>query len=306
MYKKQLVQALQKYPAVVIWGLFKYSTSCQRHIHEHLYSTLVKIEHPVIWCDDKVENNVHVPDGSLIFTSNECCKHLQYKKPNWYAMYHTVEAITECQNYIRLFLPGEIAIEEGSVYWEKTVAFHKQSHRLYQTLVTDLLPGEFKEPVFANNSSIVNWVGSIWNDQNNHGNKRVITILEEVLKKRGLEFVAHKGISNEENIACVRASRIAPAIGGDFQTTGMLPCRLWKNISYGQLGVTNLAKAVDVFGNFIIYENDIEALIDMALSIPEREYKNITAVQQEIVAKKYTYLNFIFNITRALEELGVQ
>jgi hypothetical protein len=39
------------------------------------------------------------------------------------------------------------------------------------------------------------------------------------------------------NVAAIRRSRIAPAIAGRWQVEhNYLPCRMFKNISYGQLG----------------------------------------------------------------------
>ena len=107
------------------------------------------------------------------------------------------------------------------------------------------------------------WIGSIWNDAENHGNIDNIKSLKQSLDRHNISFVHCVGISDEDNILNVRRSRIAPAVGGAIQVTkNMLTCRLWKNISYGQLGITNLPKSLDVFGTDLVFDCDIDKLVD--------------------------------------------
>lgn len=301
--EKQIVKdMLSKYSCVVIWGLKDPTSSTQRHIHRHKAIVLSKLGCHVLWCENTIENNNLIPNNSLIISSNECCSNIQYRKQNWYALWHTVEPIQECKNYLRMFIYGASKHPPSSTEWNVSTFFDKGTHMLFHSLVTDLLPEEFYPPVFTN-SKAVNWVGSIWNDQNNHGNTGTIECLRQALAKRKLTFVHYKGISDEENVIKVRESRIAPSIGGDFQTIAMLPCRLWKNISYGQLGVTNLSKSVSVFDSSIVFDLNIDNLVEKSLSISKEDYILRCAEQQKKVAKDYTYLNFFYNICRAFDEL---
>lgn len=303
MEKTILIDALKKYTSVVIWGLKDPTTSTQRHIHRHLFTVLHKIGCRVFWCENSSANNDLIENGSLVISSNQCCTNLQYTKDNWYAICHIQFHIEECKNFVNLRVYGDEDFEPGSVFWDKTTVFLKSKNRVYQSFGTNLLPEEFLSPVFNSNTNSLYWVGSIWNDVNNHGNIQNMGLLQKALRKYHIKFIHMQDISDEENIEKIRASRIAPAIGGDFQTKAMMPCRIWKNISYGQLGVTNLSKAPDVFGTQIIYDLDIDRLVEKALSLNEKEYKDMILQQQEIVAKDHTYLNWMFNIARALEEL---
>jgi len=302
MEKTVLSNALKKFTSVVIWGLKNPSTSTQRHIHRHLFTVLNKIGSRVLWCENLSENNDLIENGSLVITSNQCCSNLRYVKHNWYAICHIEFHIEDCKSFVNLRVFGDADFEPESVFWEKTTVFLKSHNRLYQSFGTDLLPEEFLSPVFNSKDSIY-WVGSIWNDVNNHGNVRTIGLLQKALEKHHIKFIHLQDISDEENIDKIRSSRIAPAIGGDFQTKAIMPCRIWKNISYGQLGVTNLSKAIDVFGDYVIYDSNIDKLIDRALSIGEKEYLDTIIYQQNVVAKDHTYLNWIFNAIKALEEL---
>jgi len=308
MEKAILIDALKRYSSVVIWGLKDPNTSSQRHIHRHLFTVLQKIGCRVFWYEDLSDNNALIENNSLVFSSYECCFNIQYKKDNWYATFTAPrDRIKECKNFLNLRVYGDAEsrsnFEFETILWDKTTAFQKSTHLLYQSFVTDLLPEEFLPPIFSTGRYFY-WIGSIWNDANNHGNKKNIKLLEAALLRHHIKFTHVENASDAENIAFVRSSRIAPSIGGDFQTKAMLPCRVWKNISYGQLGITNLSKALDVFDSHIIYDSNIDKLIDKALTIGEKEYKEMTLYQQCVVAKDHTYLNWIFNVVRALEEMG--
>jgi hypothetical protein len=303
MEKAELVDALKRYSSVVIWGLREPTTSTQRHVHRHMFMALEKIGCNAIWCENTAEDNIYVQDGSLVISSNECCSNIQYRKANWYAFCHIPFAISECQNYLNLYVYGNSELEAEGAIWDETTILCKANHRLYQAFGTDLLPEEFSPPVYNTDDKFY-WVGSIWNDKNGHGNLSNIELLRDALKRHKIQFMHLRNVSDEENRDKIRSSRIAPAIGGIAQTKAMMPCRIWKNISYGQLGITNLAKSIDVFGSNVVYDSDIDILIDKALSIGEKAYKEMTAEQQKIVAEEHTYLNWIFNIVRAFEELG--
>jgi len=306
MEKSVVLDMLKKYTSVVIWGLKEpTNTSTQRHIHRHLFMVLSKIGANMHWCSNTSEDNDLIPTGSLVITSEQCRAHLLHKKENWYASFHAPDGIADCKNFLNMRVYGDSEPQCESVQWGPTIIFSKQDHILWQSFGTNLLPDEFLPPVF-NPTGPVNWVGSIWNDAKNQGNIKNMYALREALQRRGIDFIHCQDISDEENIVKVRQSRIAPAIGGEFQTKAMLPCRIWKNISYGHLGVTNLSRSLDVFGFDVIYNPNIEELIGQALSIKETDYKEITARQQEAVAKGHTYLDWLYNTCRALEELGIQ
>lgn len=302
MNRDDVLSILQRFSSIVIWGLRTERENTQRHIHRHFYTILKKLGLNVIWCDDKKENQIFLTPGSLVLSYNGSCAALKYRKDLYFALLNTVENV-ECKNFVKLRIWGTVPVYEGSEVWSSTVAFHKESHTLWQAWATDLLPEEFLPPVFSE-SRVVYWVGSIWNDGNNHGNIGNIEKLKKALADRGLEFEHRINIIDTENMELVRQSRIAPAIGGDIQVaTLMIPCRVWKNISYGQLGVTNLPKVQDVFGDTILLDTDIDRLVEKALLIGSDEYKSRIVEQQKIVAKEYTYLNWFFNLGLAFEKL---
>jgi hypothetical protein len=172
---------------------------------------------------------------------------------------------------------------------------------LIQPWGTDLLFENFKKPVFQKNNFVF-WIGSVWNNRQNQGNIFVIREFKKVLEKFSLKFIHLRFIPNFLNIFFIRLSRIAPAIAGAWQVEhDYLPCRMFKNISYGQVGFSNVKKFAD-----LLQENNISgSLEDMTkrvLELNKKEYQELVLRQQAKI-KNYTYKEALENIFRAFQEI---
>lgn len=76
-----------------------------------------------------------------------------------------------------------------------------------------------------------------------------------------MAFVPRGGVSRDEHISLIQRSCLAPAITGTWQLgEGYVPCRIFKNISYGQLGVTNSAAVGDLFDDRLVVNADTHQL----------------------------------------------
>jgi hypothetical protein len=176
---------------------------------------------------------------------------------------------------------------DGVEKWSPVTFFDKKTKTLYQPWGTDLLDYEFKKPVFRKNKFVF-WVGSVWNDKQNRGNISAIQEFKKILKKRGLKFVHIRFVPNWVNILLVRFSRLAPAIAGEWQVEhDYLPCRMFKNISYGQIGFSNVKKFSEILGDYNI-EGELEEMVDKVLNLNKIDYINLILRQQEII-RYYTY-----------------
>jgi hypothetical protein len=180
--------------------------------------------------------------------------------------------------------------------------FYSPSRRtLYQPWGTSLLPDEFFRPTFSR-SPFVFWVGSIWDNELGQGNLAEIARARTALARRGLRFVHARLSPDPIAIRLLRHSRIAPAIAGRWQVEhDYVPCRLFKNVSYGQLGVSNVAKGDEILGEGRTAPRSIEECIDAALSLSREQYRERTAAQQEVV-RGHTYVQRLAAIVRALSE----
>lgn len=304
---------------IVIWGLLKkYHT--HRHIHQSYYKNAKKLGINVLWVEDEKKNQALIQPGDLIITADPVGKmvpekftladyNLPIRKDVFYCL-HLVkdvlkEAMTDCTfislDWHKTTTPNISGIEK----WGPVTHYDSNTKTLYQPWGTNLLAEEFKKPVF-NQNRFVFWIGSIWNDKNNHGNLTEIYLLKKALIRHGLKFMQLRFIPDFLNTFFIRRSRIAPAIGGRFQAEiGYLNCRMFKNISYGQLGVTNVKEFKSILGEDFIGGDSIDELVTNALALPKEAYIQKVLAQQERV-KEYTYKKAFENIVQAISRVNEQ
>jgi hypothetical protein len=298
---------------IVIWGLRKkYHT--HRYIHKAFYENAKKLGYNVIWVEDEKENAKYIEPGDLIISAEPVGKmvpekftfeeyNLPVRNDVWYCLHNFKDVFKnriQSDRFINLAVYQSKAEQIPNIErWGTATFFDRQTRTLYQPWGTDLLAEEFKKPTF-HKGKFVFWIGSIWNNTANQGNKGAIAELKSALHAHALYFVHLRFIPDWLNVFFVRHSRIAPAIAGKYQTEiDYLPCRMFKNISYGQLGITNVAKFKDILGKSFIEGKTMDALLEKSLSLSKEEYKNIVRAQQEII-KNYTYKQSIENIIKAL------
>ncbi len=301
-----------KFNKIVIWGLRK-KWHTHRFIHKAFYENAKKLGYKVIWVEDEKKNQKYIETNDLILSADPVGKMVPEKHSFEEYNIPVRDDIYYClHNFKDIFvnkLPKDklmfLQVYNNSCEkinniekWGPVTFFNKDTRTLYQPWGTDLLPYEFKKPVFRKNKFVF-WIGSVWNDAQNHGNINQINELKSILIKNKLKFIHLRFIPNWLNIFFTRISRIAPAISGQKQVeVDYLPCRMFKNISYGQLGITNIRKFKDILGENFIDGNNIEEIINNALLLDEKTYIEIIKKQQEII-KNYTYKQALENILKA-------
>src|SRR5690606_1351913 len=124
---------------------------------------------------------------------------------------------------------------------------------------TDLLPYEIDEIKYSmggnEKPAVVNWVGTIGSGY--FGNRYEVDGFKKACCENSIEFKHIVNASMEKNIDLIQKSYMAPAIQGTYQCEkGYIPCRIFKNISYGQWGITNNKRVYDLFKGKIIYNSD--------------------------------------------------
>lgn len=299
----------KKFNKIVIWGL-KTKWHTHRFIFQAYYSTLKKAGISVVWVDDDKKNIKVIEKNDLIISASGVYGKMVPEKKSLSDYNLPIrDDIFYCLHGENLFFREKLKKEKNlelfffSSQAEKfkkisdAVYFDEDKRNLYQPWGTNLLPNEFKKPVFRKNR-LVFWVGSIWNDKNNHGNKEEIEKFINICKKNKLKFIQVRFVPNFLNEFFVRFSRIAPAIGGKRQVeVNYLPCRMFKNISYGQLGFSNIKKFNEIFKNCNFYNQDIDITVESVLRLNKEEYFDIVKKQQEI-CKNYTIAHNLNNILK--------
>lgn len=167
---------------------------------------------------------------------------------------------------------------------------------LFQPWATDLVPDEINfDDATAPRVKESHWCGTIGGGL--YGNINEIEPFKKALADNGIAWCYH-GIgatSFAENRELVRKSYMAPAIQGTEQCrVGCITCRIFKNISYGQMGATNCKATSDLFGGAIVYNPDTYQLF-YDTQERQRDPRNIVEAMK-IVKDKHTYINRISTI----------
>lgn len=165
--------------------------------------------------------------------------------------------------------------------------------KLYLAWATDLLPREINfTDAGIKRSNKVYFIGTLYSDK--YENKSAIDPFREECQKAGLEFIHIdpwiRPVTMEENRRLISESFMAPDLRGPHNVkTGYIPCRIFKNISYGQLGITNSRPVYSLLNEMPIYHPDPAALFSLARSQLQNTERIIAMMN--LVKKHHTYVN---------------
>ena len=230
-----------------------------------------------------------------------------------------VKEIYDCNyNYVRD--PSKVEKINDCLYYEKLDSDSGLTNRqfpnqkvsyeaIYLTWATDLLPEEIKEEfVDIPRENKIYWLGSI-----SHSNSKEILPFAEAAKRKGVSFIHNNPwanpISYDDCMKLTQVSYLAPDIrgSGDSDTftgtnhlkIGYVACRQFKNISYGQIGLTNSEESQRVFEGKLILNSDTEALFEDG----ERNKlnKNLILEQMKLVKEKHTWKTRTNNLLKLIE-----
>jgi hypothetical protein len=157
---------------------------------------------------------------------------------------------------------------------------------------TDLLPAEIDENIntlpFEHSGKAV-FVGSYWGGI--HGNNNELIKFKLGCDRYSIQFnvVNSQKVEQQESIKLIQGAYIAPSIVGQWQKEkGYIPCRIFKTISYGKLGVTNSKEAYEVVNKLCIYNSDETQLVKNYL---DNNDSSILIKSMEFVRDNHTYIN---------------
>jgi len=202
------------------------------------------------------------------------------------------------------------------VMWlgEDTPLYPNENHMDFRW-ATDLLPHEIEankpKQILGRDAKTIHYIGTQW-----WVNQVELNQFDKACKENHICFqpsgagqvMAQQrhpiwGIrvaSIEENMRLVRESFMAPALSGSHHLTeGYVPCRIFKNISYGQPYVTNNLRAHQVLEQKGIFNPDPYKLFYDARDILKEYPLDYLYAQMDLVARKHTYINRIEGIMKA-------
>jgi len=282
-----------------IWG-FRTGGNSFKYIHEAFYRALQHLGYRVEWMDESTDISGHDFSDTFFISMNYGIAGMPRRQDCFYAI-HNVEA--QAKEYLAGYrfmnyglYVSTMDVPSNAVEIARDTYFFPQPWEKYDTCVfrwgTDLLPHEIEankpSRVFNSESKVINYVGcsaAEWGE--------VLKPFSQAACEDGIIFRTLSGVSHEDHVRLIRESHMAPAINIPYQTqVGYIPCRVFKNISYGQYPVTNNPEVSKLFFN-AVWDIDAKFLYHLARSVlPYIQLGSLHEMMDD-VAKNHTYLNKI-------------
>ena len=285
---------------VVLWG-HKLHTHTHSYIHWGFKRAFEHLGYETLWLDYRdAINNIDF-SNSLFITEGQVDRGIPVRDDCYYVIHNC-----KPDKYRHLLKNGHAIILQ--VYTHDCLkrnepsfdfCFHYELSQpiIYMPWATDLLPHEIddmKQKIITRNQKrlVTTFVGTI--SQGGFGNQPQINAFNKACKEEGINFESGAKRSMEDNIKMVQKALLAPALQGAWQCKqGYIPCRIFKNISYGAMGITNSETVYNLFDKKIIYHpNEYELgkiAIERSKSITIEEIHEL----KSIVLDKHTYINRI-------------
>ena len=288
---------------VIIWG-HKLHSHTHSYIHWGFDRAFKHLGYDTYWFDRRDNVSSFDFSNSLFLTEGQVDQDIPIRDDSYYIIHNC-----KPDKYQHLLNNGHAIILQ--VYTHDCLdrnepslsyCFHYDLKQpiIYMPWATDLLPHEIDTikqqlPQVVKNNNNAQFNGSA-GMTGTFGNKQQLDAFKKGCQEQGKTFTISGACScsMEENIASIQRAYMAPALQGSWQCKqGYIPCRIFKNISYGALGITNSKTVYELFEGKIIYNESAHQLFYDA----QERLKTWTLEDQfalmDLVRDKHTYLNRI-------------
>jgi hypothetical protein len=287
---------------VIIYGHKLYSHS-HSFIHYGFYRAFDFLGYETYFVDDNDDISGFNLSDSIFLTEGQVCSKMPLRKDCTYIL-HNCSKLEGIGNHINIQYYQKDCLKMDHVAHGIAV----QDDCLFFPWGSPLLPHEFNiNDVTKLRNSLVYYLGTVNNPEEN-GNYQPLLDCERACRENGHPVYAGGGytpymrkdtlnyipgwISNEDEAMYLRNGYMAPAIQGPNQLGNqMIPCRLFKSISYGLDGLTINPLAYEFFDRNVIYNPDAYQLFYDAENRKEEVERKRWLMN--FVKDHHTYLNSI-------------
>jgi hypothetical protein len=324
---------------VIFWG-HKIHTTTHSYIHAAFVKAFIHLGYKTFWLDQTDELKLFSMENTLFITEGQQDDGIPIRDDCYYVLYNC-----DASKYATVSKKMNIQVYTDDVKNKSNCtpitgndACYQDPSCLYMPWATDLLPeeintiindmssvvsdrhvsfvGKMTAPRAADASSALDNLGNTEDIKNDTTEPTMADPWLEVrnwCKQHQIEFRQYGGNTDRTlplggTKHVIQQSLVAPAVQNNVQVeNGYIPCRIFKNISYGKMGMTNSARVNELFGNRLLYDSNIATLMDMGVEFeekPEEERKKIIIPLMEYVRDHHTYLNRIELIINFLEQLS--
>lgn len=260
-------------PKIIIWG-HKLHSHTHSYVHGAYDKAFRSLGYETYWLDNN--DNVDSIDfsNSIFLTEGQVDQNIPLRKDCRYITHFCNDEKYQGYKQLKLGVYTNGKQKSAGVKGEQIEAciyYDKAEKMLYQPWATDLLPHEIEDKQYDSENKIAGFIGSVGGGY--YGNLTEINPFIENCKKHDYSFVYHLpgSCSFENNKIAIQNFEIAPTIVGEWQKiNGYIPCRIFKNISYGKLGVTNSETVHELFEENTICSSDTSVLMDKYFSLNKK------------------------------------
>lgn len=294
-------------PIFIAYG-HKLHTHTHSYIHYGFIRAFQYLGYQTYWVDKTdrhLLNNVDLT-GAMFLTEGQVDVNIPLIETAKYILHNCDESKYRAVIPREQLLTLQVITNNTTNGYEKLSAgsyWNPDTREMRLMWATDLLPNEIQIPSgFPVKQRETVWIGSL-NGCPKFGNQRQVMPFVDAGRKYGFGFRSIDPWRNpatpQQNRDLVYHAAFAPAIVGKWQKDqGYIPCRIFKNISYGNLGITNSLAVKQVFETPIIYnDNESELFLDAL-----RNVGNIALLRAQMteVKEKHTYVNRVMDILSVL------
>lgn len=295
---------------VIIWGHKPY-THTHSYIHAGFFKTFKHLGYETYWFDNNDDISRIDFSGSLFITEGQVDRGVPLQNDCWYVLHNcdnpkykpfvSQGKVLYLQVYTHDCLGRPVEKLDDLTYWQPNIKC------LYQPWATDLLPHEIEENkkriTTVSKSPTAYFIGTACDGT--FGNREQLAAFEYACKTNNIQYVLNRTPSMEAGMSLIQSSFMAPAIQGPWQCKqGYVPCRIFKNISYGQMGITNSKTVYELFKGKIVYNADTYQLFFDAKKRLQNMSREELYELMDIVKEKHTYITRIKYILECLAKCG--
>jgi len=290
---------------VVIWG-HPPDTHTHSYIHLGFAKAFSYLDYDVVWCADDPDYVDEVKD-CIVLTENSCRNYLPIEESSQYFIHNLAD---DYEKHEGDNIHNLLVYHEGynwGVDWQcidDWSWYDKDTKTVVIMWATDLLPDEVKEKIpvpYDASRTDINYVGSL---SNGYFHK-----FSAVVNSHGKRFIASGGysptsrgfIDNKTSVSLVKDSYLNFDLRPECHlNNGYIPCRIFKNMSYGCWTGTNSEKILKFFEGRITACSDLDELYLKTEEDSKKATKDVLLDNQYYIRKHHTYVNRVNSLLSVL------
>ncbi len=303
---------MEKFKKAVIWG-YPLNTHTHSFIHYGFKKAFESLGYETKWFTDSDDVSGFDFENCIFITMGSQEQNIPLNKSSYYVL-HNVDGKKYfdygCKVLFLQTIAKDVIKEDNTKIFNRSTVlkYNHDVNCLYTPWATDLLPEEIdlNNAVNQINNKYCAWIGTYGGGDSEFQNGSEIVPFFNECTKNGIKINAIDPwvtpISFEENLRIVRSSYLSPSLQGPWQIKNeYIPCRIFKNISYGHLGITNNPIVNEIFDNQLIFDRNPVQLFHKCIEAKNdpNTLEKIKFLMEE-VKNKHTYINRVNTIIECL------